>query len=478
MPRRLLRFLFLFCGLLPGAAAAQTASFTLGFAGEVVSAAWNPLRVSVRDQRNVTVSLRIDQGSLRSGPRWVHYQADIAGGPGLHVFEDDVYVPEWASLIWTVSSAGRTLASGAFSPRERDARPVNLLPSSSAGRHLPLLAEGSRVVELDDASLPQRLAPFTAVDSLLIDGSTSPPPAAAVAAAAAAGTRVLLLTPLPGSHAELLLLAPEPVNQLGAGLVIRGEAGFLRQQLELNGSGRAAGEQLLAALGSLAPVTLPAPAPLSLIVLAIIAYALLALLLIRFAGTAGFLAMLGVGFLACLVAWQQLRPGQGSLLTATTLAVSAGGLSKVVSRNTLLELPGGQVTLPGAFRPLEMITYLTSSDGMKTSTELNLRRWQIAPLAARPELAAAALSWSGDSVLNSSGRAFQQVVVKGLGEQGSLAAGGRLDPRPGETGPGGPLGNLLPFFPAGSVAAFDGSGVQLLLPRLPASGAAAGGVAP
>jgi hypothetical protein len=269
---------------------------------------------------------------------------------------------------------------------------------------------------------------------------------------------VLLLEPLPASHAELLLLTDDSINALGAGLIIRGDSSFLQQQLDSDAP-LASDGQLLQALARNNSVGLPPAVPLVQLVLALLAYSALALILLRSAGTAGLLTMAGVSLLACLLAWQQLRPEQDSLVSVTTLGISAGGLSRVLSQQTLLELSGGAVTLPGAYRPLEQLAYSRTPE----NTSLNLRRWQVTPLAAKPELAPAQLSWQEQRLSNDSGHAFPLVLAAGLGRQGNLAAGQQR-----ELAAGAPAASefdeLLELLPAGSVLAIDGQNLQLLLP--------------
>lgn len=443
-----------------GLAAAQQPEFTLGFAGETVTGAWNPLRLTVRDRSDVTLELQVDQGSLRTGPRWYTYRMQVRGGPGLHVLEDDVFIPDWSSLLWTVTAGGRTLASGAVNPRDRDERPVNLVLSRRAAQHLPLLPAGSRVSELRDARLPERAAAYSGVNSLLIDGSTAPPAVAAVAAAAAAGSLVLLLDPLPAGYVELLPLAPAPVNALGAGLILRGDRQFLQEQLASRSGEQVRPDELLRTLESLNPLELPKPAGLLSLLGLFAGYALLALLLLRFGAAAGMLAVVGISLLASLVLWQQLRPAVGNLSAASSLTVSAGGLGLISREQALLDLPGGEVFLPGALRPLHLASYSRTPAG----TDVQLRSWHVARFAARPELAVPRLNHAGTGVINTSEHALSEVFITGLGAQGSLAAGERLEPEPGPAYPDGPLADLFSLLPAGSVITVDGTAVELLLP--------------
>lgn len=94
--------------LVAGSALAQgpnrAAELELGFGGAIVADAWNPLRLVLRDVGSVQLEVAIDRGTLRDGERWSVYRADLPGGSGLSVFEDELFVPVWRSLQWTVRS--------------------------------------------------------------------------------------------------------------------------------------------------------------------------------------------------------------------------------------------------------------------------------------------------------------------------------------------------------------------------------------
>lgn len=372
--------------LLPFLAATGAAqTLTLGFAGEVVQNRWNPIVFTFRDASNVTLSVRADYGTLRTGAIWFDWSAQIAGGPGLNVFQDDIYLGEWQSLSWSASTSDRVIASGTLNPRDQDPRASDVILSTAPGRHLGIYADGARIAGTQDAALPQRLASWDGVRSLLIDGSTAPPRAAALAAAAAAGAHVMLLTPLPASFDELLLLAPEEANRYGAGYILVGDAGTLARvasELDSQRIDLAALELQLAGIN--APPRPPRLA-LSIVLYCVVTFSVLVLVLLRFAGIAGALTVAALGALLLAVSWSAVRSSEDRISTELELHLSAGGLSRSLQSLKLIDLPGNTVSLAGAWRPTDAWEYRISAGG----TSFHPERWQLLSLVRRPVLAEA-----------------------------------------------------------------------------------------
>ena len=196
--------------------------FELGHGGEFVTERWNPLRVTLRDIASVRLEIRVDQGSLREGEKPMVYRTLLPGGTGISVFEDDLYLPGWRRFSWSARAEGSTIASGSFDPKEKSVQPLDLLISSRPGRWRGQFEAEARTLEVPAGDLPERVAAYDGVRTLLIDGSAASPRLEAVAAAAAAGVRVVLLDPLPSGHRELDVLAPEPAQRLGTGWLLRG----------------------------------------------------------------------------------------------------------------------------------------------------------------------------------------------------------------------------------------------------------------
>jgi hypothetical protein len=449
-----------------GTALAQTraaaVTFELGFGGEVVAGAWNPLRVLVRDLPGATLEVWLDQGSLRQGVVPLTYRAELTGGTGLTQFEDDVYIPDWNALTWAVRSDGATVASGSLSGRRHlDARPIHLLLTQNPGSWRDLYGIEARLAEVPALGLPERSAAYDGVASLLIDGTAVAPRLSAVAAAATAGVDVYLVSELPASHNDLTLLAPNPQQRLGAGWLLRGEP--RRSAVELPGALRVDVNALLQGLRSTDPDLGPEPLPQLFILAAAAAYSLLVLVLVRFAGTPGLLAGLGLAAVVSLASWRALRPAQPLERASVTLDVGGGDLAQRIGIEHLFSLPDGAVDLVGSYRPVHVRAFDIGPDG----TALRLQRWQAETLVARPQLVPASLTWMGSDLINRGDTTLEELVVRGLGPQPPLAPGDRTAAIAGEERPLSPtMRALLDLVPVGSaLAQVEGRYVLALPPR-------------
>jgi hypothetical protein len=454
--------LFVAAGLALAQPRSAEVTFELGFGGEVVAGAWNPLRVLVRDLPGSTLEVWLDQGSLRQGVVPLIYRADLTGGTGLTLFEDDLYIPAWNALTWAVRSEGATVASGSLSGRRHlDERPIHLLLTQNPGSWRDLYGIDARLAEIPALGLPERSAAYDGVASLLIDGTAVAPRLGAVAAAATAGVDVYLVDELPASHADLILLAPGPQQRLGAGWLLRGEP--RRSAVELPGALRVDVDALLQGLRSADPDLGPEPLPQLFVLAAAAAYSLLVLVLVRFAGTPGLLAGLGLAAVVSLAAWRTLRPAQPLERASVILDIGGGDLAQRLGIEHLFSLPEGPVELAGSYRPLHVRAFEIGPDG----TALQLQRWQGESLIARPQLVPATLTWSGSTLINRGDTTLEELVVRGLGPQPPLAAGGRADAVAGEERPLSPtMAALLDLAPVGSaLAQVDGRYLLALPPR-------------
>lgn len=456
-----------FCLLLGSLAVALGQSddvvFELGFGGEVVAGAWNPLRVLVRDQPDAELEVWIDQGSLRAGVIPLLYRADIGGGTGLTVFEDDLFIPSWRRLSWAVTSGGITRASGSYAAGQRlDERPLHLLLSSSPGSWRSLYGDGARLAEAAALGLPERSAAYDGVATLLIDGTTVAPRLGTVAAAAAAGVVVMLVPDLPASHADLALLAPETGQRLGEGWVLRGDP--LLSAKQLPSLPQANGDELLALLAEATGVQGPEPVPQLFVLAAAAAYSMLVLVLMRFAGTPGLLAGIGLAAVVSLAAWRTLRPSQPLERSNHTLDIGGGDLAHRIAVEHLFSLPEGRVELTSVFRPIRARPLEVGP----AATSLQMQRWQAETLIARPQLVPAPLLWDGGELVNRSGSTLTTLIVSGLGPQPPLPAGARATPMPGEEGSLDPtLEALAAAVPPGTAVAQIGERYALALPPRP-----------
>ncbi len=423
---------------------ADGARVILGLGGKLVAGAWNPLEVTVRDAAATTLEVRIDEGDLVTGPRIVRYRASLPGGSGVSVFDDDLYVPAFQTLSWRLVSAGRVLASGSLGAREADGRPLQVVVSADPGAWRAAYPSDARVVDVAAPELPARAAAYDGVASLLIDGTAASPRTASVAAAAAGGAEVLLAGALPASQAGLARLAGSGVSRLGAGEVRRVPASVgaaSRALADWHEQDRGA---LLAALAATPLVRSPRSAPQPLVLSLAAAYALLALLSLRFGGTPGVLATVALALVLSVAGWRLMRPPAAVISAGRTLMVGGGELALGLSVAERLTLPAGEVSVAGAARPLTPEPYLTDAGG----THVQLPRWHGVTLALRPSLGQAALRYQGGRLRNAGTTALRDVYVVGMGAQGDLAAGASRAVAPGEEGAASPmmarLGALLP----------------------------------
>jgi hypothetical protein len=437
-----------------------SAELVLGLQGAIVADAWNPLRLVVRDLPAVELEVLIDRGSLRGGPVMMRYSVDIPASGGIRVFEDDLFVPAWRSLSWTVRSEDRTIASGTVDSRLRDSRPLTLLISATPGRWLPLLPSDARPLAMAPTALPASAAGYSGVWALLVDGTAAAPRPEALVAAAAAGAVVVLAGQLPDSHAELAALVDDGPLRLAAGWLVPGDAEEAVEALySVNGYPL---EALVAELSSEVGRGQPPGLPRVTVSAALALYAVLVLALLRFGGSAGLPAALVVAMLAAGAGWAVLRPERALIDENRTVVVSAGGIGLSLGAVELRSLPGGAVRVGQPMRPLSLAPYSVGTD----STRLSLGRWQRELLIGRPLLTTPALEVDGGRLLNVGERTLTEVMVIGSGPQAHLAPGAARSIEPVEEGDlPAAYRSLLPHLPAGAVLARDGEKVLVALPE-------------
>ena len=427
---------------------------TLGFSGEIVANSWNPLRVSLRDQSAAEFVLELDRGNLRDGEQWVRYRAPLAGGSGLYVFEDDLYLPAWRQLTWSVRTADRVLASGSVDRRRVDPRPVNLLDTALLAMNAAPqdLEDEARVVDINADALPERPSAYIGVESLVVTGDAS---AQAVAAAAATGTTVFFRGPL---APELRGLMPKEAQRLGAGWLVRSEGD------EKEGWPRLERTALLSALISPDMARGPARVPQQLILLSASLYALAALLVVRFGRVPGLFAGLSLALLFAAGAWGYLRPSDATLTRSRSLTLASSGtggsLAQTLELRTLFSLPEGARQLPLNAYPLDLTSWQTSPGEVR----FTLPRWSAVTLALEPRLEAATFYWEGETLINSGSAALGDVFVLGLGQQSDIAPDERLSAAMHDSLPPAPYTPLLPHLPRGSALARSGGHIYVALP--------------
>jgi len=433
----------------------------LGLGGHLVVGAWNPLQVTVRDAAPSVLRLRIDEGSLLEGPRIVRYSASVPGGSGVTVFQDDLYLPAFRSLSWTLASGRTVLASGSLGPGDADPRPLQIVLSASPGSWRGAFAADARIVDVAASDLPARAAAFDGVQTLLLDGSAAAPRAASIAAAAAGGVQVMLAGALPASQASFARLAGSGAARLGAGVVERVAADPADVRARLAAWRPQDRSALVQALASERLVQPPATPGQPLVLALAAAYALLALLGLRFGGTPGLAAGLVLAIVVSLAGWRLLRPPSPELSASRTVVLGGGELALALQVEERLTLPSRVASLPGAGHPLSGLPY-TVDDGV---THVELPRWNAVAVAARPMLRPAALRFEDGRLANAGAGLLRDVYVLGLGRQPDLAAGASRRPEPGEEGGLPPvLARLSSLLPAGTALALAPEVVWVALP--------------
>jgi len=386
------------------------------------------------------------------------------------VFQDDLYVPTFRSLSWTLASGRSVLASGSLGAADADARPLQVVLSSSPGSWRSAFGADARLVDVAASDLPARAAAFDGVRTILLDGSAAAPRAESIAAAAAGGVQVLLAGALPASQAGLARLAAAGSHRLGAGAVMRvaDDPATVRARLAAwKPQDRSGLVQALAA----DRLVRPPPTPGQPLVLSLAAaYALATLLALRFGGTPGLAAGLVLALVVSVAGWRLLRPASPELTASRTVLLGGGELALALKVDERLTLPSGVVSLGGAGRPLTALPY-SVDDG---TTHVELPRWHAVAVAVRPALRPAALRYQDGRLVNAGRTPLRGVYVLGLGRQPDLAAGAMRAPVSGEEGAlPPPLARLAALLPRGTALAQAPETVWVALPSL--AGAPGGG---
>lgn len=434
---------------------------TIGLGGNLVAGAWNPLRVTVRDAPSSTLDVRIDEGDLVSGPRLVRYRASVPGGSGVSVFDDQIYVPVFQTLSWSLTDRQGVLASGSLGARDADGRPLQVVISSDPGAWRGAFASDARVVDVAASDLPTSAAGYDGVATLLLDGTAAAPRTEAVAAAAAGGVDVLLAGALPASQAGLERLAGSGSSRLGAGRVARVAPVPGAVAAALAGWRPTERGRLLSALAAKPLVTPPRSAPQPTVLALAAGYALLTLLALRFGGTPGTVAAVALAVVVSLAGWRLLRPPAAELDGHRGLMLGGGALALAIEVDERLTLPAGEVSVTTPARPLTAVPYATDGSG----THVALARWHGVSLALRPSLVEAALRSEGGRLRNAGASPLQDVYVVGMGAQGTLAPGASREVRPGEEGPATPeMARFAALLPRGTALAEGPRALWVALP--------------
>lgn len=439
--------------LLPPQASAQAIDavrLELGIAGNPVVDAWNPIRLTVRDVPAAVLTIRIDQGTLRRGEVPLVVERSVGGGAGASVFEDDLYLPTFRTLTWSLATNDQVLASGSLSAREQDERALDLLLSADPGRYRAGFGDAARLVDVAASDLPERVAAYDGVRSLVIDGSVAAPRLESVAAAAAGGAVVVLAGTLPPSHAELGWLTDGPTTRLGAGVVMRVDADVATVAGAVAAAYRPERDTLVAAVVAEPLVDLPTPLSQQAVLAAALVFALVVVSLVRWMGAPGLVAAVAVATLLSLAGWRVLRPAAPQITGGERLAIAGGPLALVTETREVLTLPAATIDVPTPARPLTLRAYRIDDAGAHFAVE----RWRSVVLALPPVLEDAPLRFVDGTLANHGTSPLLDVHVVGLGPQGDLAPGARRRATMTEDAVLPPLhAQLIPLLPNGTVLA-------------------------
>lgn len=426
----------------------------VGIASQVVANAWNPLRFISRDTPPATLTVTVDQGSLRQGSVPMVLQHQIPGGAGVSVFETLIYLNSFSGITWTLRTADATLASGSIAGRDADARPLDLVVSREPGRLRAAYPPDGRLVDVPASSLSLESAAYSGVRTLVIDGTSAAPRLEAVAAAAIGGVHVILHGALPASHAELaLLFEPGAASaRLGAGTVTRtGTQAISTLAVELTVDRRVQIDDLIGAFTAAPLVTRPASAPQPLVLTVAAAFALLCVLLVRSSGGPGLIGALALAAILSFASWRVLRPPEPLISGAGRIGISGGALALVVETQEHLTLPPSTIEVRGGARPLTPVPYRIGAAG----AAFDLARWRSLVVALPQTVEDAPLRFEAGELRNAGRVPLVNVHVVGLGHQGRLEPGSRLTAEPQESAlaPTALYTRLEAQLPAGSALA-------------------------
>jgi hypothetical protein len=438
------------------AQAPRLAALELGFGGTLVADAWNPLRLTLRDVGPVDLEIVIDQGSLREGSVPLVYRATVRGGSGLSVFDDEVFVPTWRSLVWTARAGGITLASGSVPRADVDRRPLDLVVTQAPGPWRPRLGDGARVVDVTAERLVSRSAAYEGVRSVIVAGDGDPPRPGALVSAATAGA-VVVLSDVAAQTPTLSALAPsDPLawRRVGAGWIV--QEGALEPGPAVLEAARTDHAATISAFAAVDRLQIPSSVPSITLLFAAAAYALSVLIVLRFGGTPGIVAAGALAVAASLVAWMALRPSDSTLHVTRDMVIGGGGgLGQRWRLHDVMSLPAADVRIDAAARPIMAIPLSTGPHG----TTVSLARWRSQQLLERPRATESHLRWDADGVLVNDGpRPLTQVQVKDGASYGTLAPGAvamdvTRDPLP----PSATGRALLDVVPGGTAIGSDGT---------------------
>lgn len=428
----------------------QNISLELGFGGEVVANSWNPIRLEIRDHPAISLHIRIDQGSLKDGEIPVLYEAKLARSQGFSQFSDEIYLPEWRSLSWIIESEERILASGALGRRQATTQKLTLVLSNHLAPWLELLPD-ARISEALSHKLPEAIAAYDGVETIIIDGTVTAPSLEAMISAVSSGSTVILFGPLPRSYDTLEKLAQQ-TQRLGAGRLIRANrdnfTGIIDSISSLDSS------KLLTSLYGNRVSSYPSLPRLEPVLVAGSLFTLAIVLAFKFLPNMAIFTSLVLSILTSFLAWTWLKPSPAISEQQQSLIISGGDLAQQQNVYAIVSLPSYQRTFPFSARLAKVISHRLEP----AKTHIQLGRWSNLLIYQKPRLIASQFRFFTDSdgvfLRNSSALSLSNVYVIGEGFQKNLAGDSQIKIEKGALEPvSAQLERIIAHLPPGTAIA-------------------------
>lgn len=400
--------LVIFIALFASSALAE-ASLELGFDSNIVADHWNKLKLITRDEKAARLELNIDQGNLRDGTNLINYSFNINRSHGIAIFETDIYIPKWQKFTWRLVNEESVLASGSFDRRFANPTKLSLIISANPSKWFRL--SNDRTTNISSNSLTKRLASYDGIARIIIDGTAPAPKLEHLIAAATAGANVSLLEPLPSSHNDLVALAPDRIQGLGAGFITRSPELIELEKIEL--------EKIFANFVSNNNIKAPKSKPQIPIVVALSIFAVLVLVLMHLGQKPAIMTSLSLSLIATILAWTYLMPQKLEISKEQSLQIASGELAKELKLTTIFSLRGSQASIdyPG---------YLLEHSPFKQldeTSQINVQRWKDINYNHKPSLSKALLVLEDTKIINRSKHTLSDVFIKGTGFLADLKPG-------------------------------------------------------
>ena len=382
----------------------------LGFNGNIVANHWNPIKLTTRDEKSAKLVLNIDQGNLRDGSNIVSYSFAIPQSYGISIFENDIYIPKWQKFTWQLINDSEVLASGSFDRRFASPSKLSLIISANPSKWFRLSDE--RAANVAANSLTKRLASYDGISKIIIDGTAPAPSLENLIAAATAGANVALIEPLPASHQDILALAPDQLQSLGAGFITRSKSVIETPQVDF--------DKVFGNFVSNNSITPPKSKPQIPIVAALSIFAVIVVVLMRLGQKAAILTTLSLSLIASILAWSYLMPKTFEIKKSQSIQIASGELAKEYKITSIFSLRGDQVSIDGSGYLLEHIPF----NQVDETSQINIARWKDIKYSYKPTLSKALLVLGDNKIYNRSKFTLTDVYIKGLGFLADLPPGG------------------------------------------------------